>query len=128
MEKEELVKYWVKAAELDFPSIDNMFEKGEYVWSLFIGHLVLEKILKAHYSGKIGKMPPKTHDLLKLANACGLVLDSEQIRILDKVNEFNIEARYPEEKFLFYKKCTSDFTLENINLIKGIYEWLKSRI
>ncbi|MEI6091420.1 MAG: hypothetical protein WCR42_13275 [bacterium] len=29
--------------------MEHLFESGDYSYSLFIGHLVLEKILKAHF-------------------------------------------------------------------------------
>ena len=73
-------------------------------------------------------MPPKTHDLIKLVQSLQLELDSSKMEFLDLVNEFNIEARYPEEKFNFYKKCTKEFTEENIKNIMEFYKWLKSQI
>jgi len=32
-----------------FQAMIHLFEKGDNTWSLFIGHLVLEKLLKAWY-------------------------------------------------------------------------------
>jgi len=28
--------------------LEDLFEKGHYTWALFVGHLVLEKLLKAY--------------------------------------------------------------------------------
>jgi len=41
------VEYWFTQSDNDLPVAENMLEKGHYTWSLFIGHLVLEKYLKA---------------------------------------------------------------------------------
>ncbi len=128
MNKDELIAYWIEAAEKDLPVINHLFEKSDYVWSLFLSHLVLEKILKAHFVNANGTIPPKTHDLIKLANASGIDLNDEKKAFLDLVNEFNIEARYPEEKFSLYKKCTKKFTKDNIKNVTEMYEWLKSQI
>ena len=49
MEKEELILYWTESSEQDFRAMKHLFEKGDYHWSLFIGHLVLEKLIKAYY-------------------------------------------------------------------------------
>lgn len=54
---EEQIDHWMKAAELDLPVAEHLFKNGYNVWCLFIGHLVLEKILKAHYVN----VPEKLH-------------------------------------------------------------------
>jgi HEPN domain-containing protein len=103
MTKEEQVEYWIKIAEHDLPTAQHLFENGYYVWCLFIGHLILEKILKAHYVNDTGNTPPKIHDLVRLAEKTKLNLTDEQMEFLDRVNDFNIESRYPDYKFLMYK-------------------------
>jgi len=47
---------------------------------------------------------------------------------LDRINDFNMEARYPDEKLSFYKTCSEEFTKENLDIIKEMYNWLKSQI
>ena len=49
MDKKEVLKYWLESSENDFSSMGHLFEKGDYSWSLFIGHLVIEKLLKSLY-------------------------------------------------------------------------------
>lgn len=49
MTKEEHIKYWLEISDDNFKSMLNMFNSKEYMWSLFVGHLVLEKLLKALY-------------------------------------------------------------------------------
>ncbi|MFA7577108.1 MAG: HEPN domain-containing protein [Candidatus Muiribacteriota bacterium] len=39
------IKYWLKSAEENFVSMENIFNTGEYSWSLFIGHLAIESYL-----------------------------------------------------------------------------------
>jgi HEPN domain-containing protein len=124
----EKIEYWVKIAENDIPVMEHLFESGDYSYSLFIGHLVLEKILKAFYVKHKEETPPRIHDLFKLANLSSLVFSEEQLKFLINANMFNIEARYPEEKQKFYRICTKDFTFENICKIKELYLWLKSQI
>jgi len=40
-------------------------------------------------------------------------------------NSFNISARYEDYKNEFYKRCTEEYTLEQIKNIEEIREWLK---
>ena len=49
MTKDEIIKYWLSSSDRDLTVMESLFDNGHYVWALFVGHLVLEKILKAHY-------------------------------------------------------------------------------
>ena len=124
----EKIEYWVKIAEMDVSVMHHLFQSGDYNYSLFIGHLILEKILKAHYIKKHQETPPRVHDLVKIAKSTDLVFHEEQIKFLITINTFNIEARYPDEKLKFYKMCTKEFANENIIKIEELFKWLKSLI
>ena len=47
MNKIEYIKYWTDSAEIDFKAMKNLFKSKDYVWALFLGHLVIEKLIKA---------------------------------------------------------------------------------
>lgn len=125
---DEQIKYWIEIAENDVPVMDSLFEKSHYVWSLYIGHLIIEKILKAYYVYKNKETPPKTHNLIFLARKSDLSMTEEIEDFLYEVNDFNIEARYPEYKTEFYKKCDKEFAEFNIKKIKESYLWIKSQL
>ncbi len=127
-DKKKIVKYWVKSTEHDLDVAKSLFEIQKYDWALFIGHLVIEKILKAHFVNDNEKIAPKTHDIVYLAKNTMIEFDYDKIRLLDVIKDFNMEARYPDDKFSFYKKCTKEFTEDYLNQIIGLYEWLKSQI
>lgn len=74
----------------------HLFEKGDYSWSLFIGHLVLEKLLKACYVYKEDITPPFIHDLVRLSEKAGLPLTEEQKDIFDTISTFNLRVRYDD--------------------------------
>ena len=128
MTKDELIAYWLDSAEANHTSMLNMFANGEYVWSLFVGHLCIEKLLKAYYVKDIDTPAPRIHDLYKLAVRCNLEMSEEQMDSLQYVTLFNIEARYEEYKREFYKKCTRRFTESNIKTIEGVRIWLLEKI
>lgn len=111
MNIQEHVKYWLDSANNDLGAAEQLFLSERYDWCLFIGHLVTEKTLKAFFVYKNdSKIPPKTHNLLKLAEASDLPLTEGQKLFLDQVNDFNLETRYPEYRNEFYKFCTSSST------------------
>jgi HEPN domain-containing protein len=129
MNKDEHISYWLESARHDLETAESLFKSERYDWCLFVGHLVLEKILKAIFVDKNeNKVPPKTHKLTKLAELSFIELTEEQKIFLDEVNDFNLESRYPDYALGFYHRCTKEYTDQYFNKIKEYYHWLKSRI
>ena len=129
MKKSDHIKYWLQSASHDLDTAESMYQSLKYDWCLFIGHLVLEKTLKAIYIDRHGNnIPPKLHNLVRLAELCHHELSEEQNLFLDKVNDFNIQTRYPDYKLDFYRLCTKDFAHEYFIKIKDFYYWLLSRL
>jgi HEPN domain-containing protein len=122
------IAYWINSANHDLEVAETLFQSGKYDWCLYIAHLVLEKALKAFYVKNVGKLPPRIHDLVRLANMAGIEFDEETLEFLDAANTFNMSTRYPDEKLRFYKICTPDFTNENFQRMKEIYKCLLKKI
>ena len=113
----ELVKYWKTTAEHDYKTMLSLFVAKKFSNTLFFGHIVLEKILKAHVAKHSKKAAPYTHDLVRLYKMTNLKLNEKEIDVLDMANDFNIRSRYPDVKFRFYKLCTKDYTKQNLDEI-----------
>jgi HEPN domain-containing protein len=126
--KNEKVAYWLQSAEYDWQVANHLFEKGDYPYALFFGQLSVEKILKALYVVRLNENPPYTHRLVYLAEKISLTLTEEQLELLEIITDFNIEARYPDEKFSFKKKCTREFTKEFMNRIEEMKRWLQKQL
>ena len=127
MTKEEHIKYWQESAQHDLESAEAIFSSGRYDWCLFIGHLALEKILKAIFVDKNDNtIPPKIHNLVRLAELSSIELDDEQRFLLDKISDFNIQMRYPDYKLEFYKRCDAAYATEQLSKIKEFYTWFSS--
>ncbi len=104
--------------------MQNLLKSGDYSWALFLGHLVLEKLLKAHYVKNQRKHAIFTHDLLRLATNAGLKIDEETEEWLDDISTFNINARYDTYKQDFYKLCTKEFANLWSERIEKLRIWL----
>ena len=50
-----------------------------------------------------------------------LKLSEDIAEELDLVTSFNIPTRYPDDKFVFYKKCPNEFTNRQISIIEELY-------
>ena len=126
----ELVEYWVSGAELDEATFGHLLESRDNHWALFMGHIVIEKLLKAliAQNNEEGIVTPRSHDLLLLAQRANLTLDECTEDLLDLISTFNLNARYPDYKLAFYKKCTNEYTKERVAEMKEVIAWLKSLI
>ncbi len=122
--KEMIVRYWKENSDKDYRTMQNLLKSGDYSWALFLGHLVLEKLLKAHYVKNLEKHPMFTHDLLRLAIKAGLEINEETEEWLDDITTFNINARYDNYKQNFYKLCTKEFTEIWSERIEKLRQWL----
>jgi len=121
---EKILDYWKDSSNQNYTTMNNLLKSRDYSWALFIGHLVIEKLLKAHYVKSQKKHALYTHDLLRLSSKCGLKVPSEFEEWLDDISTFNLNARYDNYKQDFYKLCTEEFTAVWIQRIEKIREWL----
>lgn len=124
MTKEDLIRFWVESSDMDFAAMESLFENGHYVWALFVGHLVIEKLLKALYLRRVDEQVPRSHNLLAIAEKMGLELSAVQKSHMDEITGFNIRARYPDVKQRFYKKATRPFTEDRLARIRELRIWL----
>jgi HEPN domain-containing protein len=124
----KLVDYWQKTAEHDYETMKSLFAGKRYDASLFFGHIVLEKIFKAAVANATKDHAPYTHNLIKLAEVSKIELDEKELNLLKEVNDFNIEARYPEQKLQFYNLCNKKYAEKYIKEIDKLYKKLCQKL
>lgn len=105
-----------------------LFESRRYNWSLFVGHLLIEKLLKALYVKTKSDYPPLIHNLLRLAEKCEIDITEDQKIILVTVTAFNINARYDDYKKSFQQMCKPEYTRDWVEKIKINRIWIKELI
>ena len=125
---DKVVGFWVETSDDDYKTMVNLFKTKDYHWSLFIGHLVLEKLLKACVVKRIADNAPFTHDLTKLAKITGLSFSENQLDWLDTITTFQLNARYDSYKKAFYKKCSPEFTQVWFDKIEILRSWIKEEL
>lgn len=128
MDQKNILRYWIDSADNDFKAMSHLFEKGDYSWALFVGHLVIEKLLKAFYTQNVDTAPPFLHDLVRLAESAGLELTENQKDLLDTISTFNLRARYDDYKMEFQRKCDQAFSTKWIHEIEAFRKWIKSKL
>jgi HEPN domain-containing protein len=125
---ESVVKHWYDSSEKDYITMQNLLKMKDFNWALFLGHLVLEKLLKAVYVKNMKQHAIFTHDLLRLARKTGLNFPNEYEEWLDEITTFNLNARYDNYKQSFYMLCTEEFTENWIGKIEDVRKWLINQL
>ncbi|MCL2086312.1 MAG: HEPN domain-containing protein [Oscillospiraceae bacterium] len=124
------VEYWLDLCDEDIIVAKSMLDKKHYLWTGFLCHLVAEKALKAAIAKKTGKVPPKGHDLRKLANKANVYedLSEEQLTLLERLMPFQIEARYPEHKVAIAKTINAVSGKQILEETEGFLCWVKAKL
>ena len=123
--KNAIIQNWVTMADSDYDTMMDLYKSKRYNWTLFLGHLVIEKLLKACYVKHNEQHPALTHNLLKLALKSGIEVNDELQLQLDTITAFNMNARYDDIKLAFFKKCTPEYTAHWVNQIQSLRLWIK---
>ena len=124
MEQKQIIRNWILKAKKDIQTAKDLFRLGHYNWCLFIWHLALEKVLKAKLIA--GDLPVMyTHDLTRLARKANIALSDKQIRELNEITTFNIEARYDDYKLSFYQKATKKYATLWTKICEAFYQLFK---
>lgn len=125
---EKIVKHWVDTSDEDYKTMLSLYNSRAFSWSLFLGHISVEKLLKAYYVNKFKKHAPFTHNLYRLAELNELEFSEKYADWLDEITSFNLNARYDDYKREFNTICTHEFTSDWINNIKIIRKWIKQML
>ena len=125
MSKEEHIAYWKETAETDWDTAVYLYNGAKFHMALFMFHLVLEKLMKAHWvKDNINNIPPFSHDLENIYNQTDLELDMDTIDYFSIISKWNTTSRYPDEKRKIYRLATNEYTLEHFNKVSIIRKCL----
>ena len=127
-DKEKLIKYWIEGSDDDYETMIAMYKSKRFNWSLFIGHLIIEKLIKENFLKIKTDYPPFIHNLLRLAEKSDLDLTERIKEQLATITAFNINARYDDYKMSFKHRCTLEYTSEWIENLKDLRLWMKLKI
>ena len=124
------VTYWIDIADYDLETAEAMYRTGRWLYVAFMCHQVIEKTLKAYWCGTQPNDPPYTHHHMRLAEGCGLYdkMDDEQKDFLDLVTNYNIEARYPEDKEALARTLSPQVCRQLIDETKQLTQWIKNEL
>lgn len=125
---EKVIQHWIETSDEDFETMLNLYDAKTYPWALFLGHISVEKLLKAVYVKKEKKHAPYIHNLYRLSEIAGLEFTEEHSDWLTVITTFNLNARYDDYKREFHTLCTADYAHMWIERIKTLRKWIKAKL
>ena len=122
--------YWLDIADYDMETAEAMYQTGRWLYVAFMCHQVIEKTLKAFWCSNRKDDPPYTHNHKRLASGCGLYeqMDDAQRDFIDTITNYNIDARYPEDKDALYRTLTKHACRNLIDETRNLQQWIKNRL
>ena len=121
------VEYWKEGSKYDLGVARALLKSRKYPYALFIGHLAVEKMLKALVVAHTQQHAPFTHSLALLAEKTGLTLPPEVTEKLARFMEYYQEGRYPEQQQDYYRRCTKSFAETGLKEIAEVLRWCRKK-
>ncbi|KAF0134594.1 MAG: HEPN domain-containing protein [Candidatus Saganbacteria bacterium] len=122
------VRYWYNISKYDIETAQAMFKACRYLYVLFTCQQALEKIIKAFVTLETKKLPPKLHNLLRLAELANLNFDEEEKKFLEKLNYYYLETRYPEYKEKVAAELSKEIAKKYLVKTKEIWNCLEKKL
>jgi len=112
MTKQEHIDFWKNNSHENYNTAIYNLNGKQYVFTLFLFHLTVQKLLKAHWiRDNIINTPPFTHDLKNIYAQTDLDLEITQIDFLALVSDWNFSIRYPDYKNSLFRKATKEYVI-----------------
>lgn len=119
---------WLASAQYDLETAEHMFSSGRYIYTVFMCHLAIEKVIKARVAESTCEEPPRSHDLQYLFDLTGLKPDEGTRDFISELTNLSVATRYPVD----FERALSDFSLERAEAVlvktKETFEWTKKQI
>lgn len=129
MTKHDHILHWKETAEEDWLGSQDLFQTKRYLLCLFVAHLTIEKLSKAHWvKDNVDDYPPRTHNILKLWAATTLQPTPAQELTATELNTFQMEGRYQDYQRIASQRATQTFTRSLLNDTEQLRAWLLSKL
>lgn len=124
----EDIAYWRQLAALDLESARRSLRGESYLHCIFGCQQALEKLLKALVVKATGQVPPRVHNLIRLAGLAGVTLEPEQEQLLSKLSLEYIEMRYPEELESLAEVNSRPAAEDHLQQTEALFQWLEASL
>ena len=119
-------KQWTDQARYDLDTARAMFDSGRYLYVLFCCQQAVEKALKAIIAERTQELPPRIHQLMRLAEVAGLEVIGERAEFLRELSAYYIQTRYPEEIKDLASQAKKESAQRVLYRTEEVLQWLNS--
>jgi HEPN domain-containing protein len=117
---------WIEMSDYDLETARHMLQTGRYLYVVFMCHLALEKMLKAHVAEVTQSVPPKSHDLIYLLRKGGLVgMPRQHLDFIGKINNARIPTRYPDDLRRALREYPEEVARDYLKQTEEALQWLR---
>jgi HEPN domain-containing protein len=88
-------------------------------------HLALEKALKAMVAEETKGLPPRTHNLIALAQRAKLTLPADHRDFIGKMNDASVVTRYPGDLLDAVSQYPEPVAGEYLERTKELIAWIR---
>lgn len=121
-------EHWMEQALYDIDTAKSLLESNRPPYVLFMCQQAIEKALKSLISKATNEMPPRIHNLTRLAGLVNLDFSEERINFFREVSSYYIRSRYPEEFAAFGKGVSAEKARDVYNKSLEIVTWLSLKL
>jgi HEPN domain-containing protein len=116
---------WLAQGDYDLATAEQMLHAGRYIYVIFMSHMALEKALKALVTEETQKLPPRTHNLIDLAQRAHVILSQEQQDFFGKINNTSVIVRYPDDLAAMVSQYPEVIARDYLERTKELITWLR---
>jgi len=125
----KIVKNWVATSNYDLQTAGAMYKAGRYLYVVFMCHLAIEKMLKAHLAHKYPEdVPPKIHNLIHLSRRTEITLPENLKDFFQRIDNVSVATRYPEDLRILSAEFNKDTAKRILTDTKRMIKWLKQHL
>jgi HEPN domain-containing protein len=123
-----VTRQWLEKVEYDLDTAKAMLTTGRYLYVLFCCQQAVEKALKALYVDQKEEFPPRTHNLLQLADLVAIEITADRDILYRDLGTYYIQSRYIEEIKELSLKVNKTSAKKILDQTEGELKWLLSKI
>jgi HEPN domain-containing protein len=124
------VAYWFDLCVYDLETAKVMLNNKRYLYVGFMCHQVAEKALKGYHFHLLKEDAPYTHSLKKLTDLTdlGRELSKENQKLLIRLENMNVDARYPKYKSVISEYLTDKICEQLVEETEGFLQWIQEKL
>ena len=116
---------WLAQVDYDLATAEQMLHAGRYIYVIFMSHMALEKASKALVTEETQKLPPRTHNLIDLAQRAHVVLSQDQQDFLGKINNTSVVVLYPDDLSAMVSQYPEAIAQDYLERTKELILWVR---